>query len=239
MDKFKDKIADNIFLEAEVISRKKSNAVNKFLNLYFKYIAVFIVFVFLWGATRFFIKPKFDQALFLSNNTLTQKRTQFVNEYNKMENNRKVIAEYEEIDPEIIDKISKMIPVEYSRDDLFTEITYFLIKNEYKINNISVVNPLATTDDSVSGEGSVSGRRGGSDDSQSDSLPHINYVKTLPPEIGSWFITVSLLDVDYYSLKRLITLLEDNLKIMDIFSIDFQPSSNIVNISILTYYHKN
>ncbi len=230
----------NSLAEIEDLNRRRSNAINKFLNLYFKYIAVFIIFVVLWGGFRFFIKPRFDEAMALSGTSTKQKKSEFITAYNKMEEYSNVLDEYSEVDKEKINKIIKMVPEEYSRDDLFTEITYFLIQNNYKIDNISVVNPMASESQPDLEADAPAGRRTTTQaESSVESAPHINYIKALPSGIGSWFITVNLSNTDYPDLKRLLNLLESNLKLMDVFSVDFEPTSNTATISILTYYQKN
>lgn len=240
----KNELSNNKMNEAEFADRKRRNTVNKFLNSYFRFIAVFILVVFLWAAIRFMIKPRFEDAIVLSNNALKQKKTEFLSEYKKMENYKNIIAEFSEIDPIKISKISKIVPEQYSRDDLFTEITYFLMKNNFKIQSITIADPLAgvgSTGASVesSGSGASSERRANAVDSEAINTPvHTNYLKTLSPETGVWLVNLQLIEIDYPALKSLLSVLENNLKLIDIFSINFQPTTRSVDLSFFTYYYK-
>jgi len=45
--------------------------------------------------------------------------------------------------------------------------------------------------------------------------------------------------IDYNSLRNLISLLEYNLKLIDIYSIDFNPNSETLNLKFVTYYLKS
>lgn len=240
----KNELSNNKINESEFADRKRRNDVNKFLNSYFRFIAVFILIVFLWVAIRFVIKPRFEDAIVLSNNALKQKKTEFLSEYKKMENYKKVIAEFSEIDPNKISKISKIVPDQYSRDDLFTEITYFLMKNNFKIQSITIVDPLVGTGSTgasveSSGSGASSERRTGAVDSETTNTPaHTDYLKTLSPETGVWLVSLQLSEINYLALKSLLSVLENNLKLIDIFSINFQPTASSVDLSFFTYYYK-
>lgn len=231
--------AKNNLSEIEDRNRRRNNAINNFLNVYFKYIAVFIVFIVLWGGFRFFIKPRFDEALSLSGASAKQKKTEFINAYNKMEEYKRVLTQYSEVSQEKAEQIARMVPAEYSRDDLFTEITYFLIQNGYKINNINIINPSVPDFQLEQAVSTTSRRSSVQDDSNNETDPRMKYIKTLPPKIGVWFITIDLSNIKYEDLKKLLHLLESNLKLMDVFSVDFKPSPGTVNIGLLTYYHKD
>lgn len=226
------------FFRKEDLNRKRNNNINNFLNSYFKYIAVFLIFAFLWGGFRFFIKPSFDKAMLLSGVSTKKKKTEFIDAYSKMENYKNVLEEYSKIDQDKVNKIVKMIPNEYSRDDLFTEITYFLIKNNYKVDSIAISNPLSESNEEE-GVPPVTNRRTTTENINKEEESYVNYIKSLPPEIGTWVVTLKLSEVDYFDLKELFSILENNLKLIDVFSVDFQPSINVVNIKILTYYYKN
>ncbi len=61
---------------------------------------------------------------------------------------------------------------------------------------------------------------------------------SLPSEIGRIKVTLSIIGVDYFSLKNTLNTIENNLMIMDIISLDFQPSNNSVDLVFYTYYLK-
>ncbi|MDD3711466.1 MAG: hypothetical protein PHP37_02610 [Patescibacteria group bacterium] len=240
----KKETSENKISDLGFVDKKNYNKVNKFFNSYFRFIAVFVLIVFLWVTIRFMIKPKFEDAIVLSNNALKQKKVEFLSEYKKMEKYKRVIAEFSEIDSVKIDKINKMVPSAYSRDDLFTEITYFLIKDNFKINGITIADPIATAGSAVavteeSGEGAFSGRRSNTVSTEESNAPvHSNYLKTLSPELGVWLVNLRLNNINYQDLKKLLITLENNLKLIDIFSINFQPTTQSVDISFFTYYKK-
>lgn len=93
----KNELSNNKINESEFADRKRRNNVNKFLNSYFRFIAVFILVVFLWVAIRFMIKPRFEDAITLSNNALKQKKTEFLSEYKKMENYKRLLPNFRKL----------------------------------------------------------------------------------------------------------------------------------------------
>lgn len=229
--------------EEEMKSRKRHNSLNRFLNSYFKYFLVLVAVLILLVAIQLLIRPKFNEAVVLSNNVLKEKKSEFINEYQKWQNYEKVIAEFNAIDQISVAKIKKIIPETYSRDDLFTEITYFLISNNYQVKKVEVVSPLAA---SSLEEGLNLGRRGtaplpvvatGSDSVKSDLYQ--KRLSALPDEIGAWVVKVSLSDINYSGLRKMLVDLENNLKLIDIYFLDFQPLDKGVTLEFLTYYYKN
>ena len=213
--------------------KKKRNATNKFLNANFKVMVFIFILIFMGASFYFLICPKFKEASGASNQVIEQKKMEFIKEYNNLQNYKNLIAEFSEISQENVYKIEKMVPNAYTRDDLFTEVTYFLIQNGFKINSINIFDPSA---EAVKVE---KGTKRATTEEKVANLPaYQEKISTLPSTVGAWVINLELVNIDYLKVKSLLNLLENNLKIMDVYSLDFYPNSNTLNIGIITYYNK-
>ncbi len=214
-------------------SKKKRNATNKFLNANFKVMVFIFILIFIGASFYFLILPKFKEASGASNQVIEQKKTEFIREYNNLQNYKSLIAEFSEVSPENVYKIKKMVPDAYTRDDLFTEVTYFLIQNGFKINSINIFDPSAET---VKAE---KGTKRATTEEKVASLPaYQEKISSLPTTIGVWVINLELVNIDYPKVKSLLNILENNLKIIDVYSLDFSPANNTLNIGLMTYYNK-
>ncbi len=239
---FKSKESENE--EIDFTAKKRHNNINRFLNYYFKYFLVFLLCIFLIIVIVFFIKPRFEKAVVTSNDILQKQKTEFIQKYQDLENYKELIAGFENVNPDITYKINKIIPTAYTRDDLFTEITYFLISNDFKVDNVEVIS-LEKNETNIPAETGVNlGRRVentkkvDSSDTGTTSDLYLKQLNSLPSTIGAWVVKVSISDIDYSKLKKLFNVLENNLRLIDIYYLDFQPESRSVNIEFLTYYKK-
>ena len=58
----------------------------------------------------------------------------------------------------------------------------------------------------------------------------------LPKGVGKIEVNFNAEGVDYYGLKNLIQSIENNLQIMDIENLKFNPEENTITIKFFTYY---
>ncbi len=222
-----NKIREN----AEAEARRRRNALNRFLNSYLKFFVVLLVLVFLWGAINFIIQPKFNEVIQSNDTFLKSKKSEFLIQYNELQKYKRIISEFSNISPENIYKVEKMIPTEYTRDSLFTEITYFLIKNNFKISSIKV------TDIRTVGSGTANTRRTQVTESNTEQ-PYSSLISYLPNDVSYYVVDLNLTNVDYSALKYLLVSLENNLKLIDVYAVNFDPKALTAEISFLTYYKK-
>lgn len=218
-------------------SRRKRNATNKFLNTYLKVIIFFLILAFIGLVFYFVLLPKFEEASNASNSTIAAKKSEFINEYNNLQVYRSLINEFEKIDPQDVYKIEKMIPSTYTRDDLFTEIAYLLSENSFKIVDINIIDPRFM-DDGAPMKGIASGSKRPGIEANAPKAAYQEKIDAMPGGVSAWVIDLEIVDMDYFKLKKLLTLLENNLKLIDVYSLDFRPSDSSLSIGLITYYKK-
>jgi hypothetical protein len=108
------------------------------------------------------------------------------------------------------------------------------MKNNFNVKSIKVSN----TEDIVSGKQVLSRRSSGtSNDPEFSRATQVSL--SLPPDVGSWLIRAEISNVAYTDLKYLLDIIENNLKLVDVVSMDFDPITKSVSFDALTYYYKN
>lgn len=233
-DKKNNKEDDSIKEEQKMLARRKFlNRISSFLNSHFQYFSFLVLFFVFWFSFNFIIEPKYEKISLASSEILETKKSLFISEYKELASYKKNIDIFESINSGDMDKISKMIPSEYSRDDLFTEFTYFLMKNNFNVKSISVSNA-----ENISVEKQALSRRSGASENP-EFFRKTQVSLPLPPGIGSWLIRAEVSNITYTDLKYLLDIIENNLKLVDVVSIDFDPAANIVSFDALTYFYKN
>jgi hypothetical protein len=228
---------DKDFEEFEDRSRniRAKNAVNRFLKSYFNVFVLVFILLFLYLSFSFLIKPKFDEVTYSFSDIMEERELEFVDMYEDLRYRRAVISEFKKIKEEDKYKIKRMIPEEYSRDDLFVEIAYFLMKNDFTVSSIEVSDPR-TLSSSQEGRDSL-GRR--TVDEVEEPKSYDMHLSALPDSVSSWLTKIVLDDMSYAGLKRLLVLLERNLKLIDVFSVSFEPRTGSVELETFSYYYKN
>ncbi len=237
----KNKSRRDIEFDEEILKeRKRRNNTNKFLMSYFKYFLVVILFVILGLSFKFLLIPQYKEVMFASNNVLQEKKTEFIIQYQKLNDYENTINQFNAISFDDVDKIEKMIPNSYIRDDLFAEVTNFLQVNNYKVKNVEV-SSIDQSSDTINADLNLNRRSDSQNQKETTSTSsdlHKKQLALLPSDIGAWKVKVSVSGVDYFNLKKMLNILESNLKIIDIYYLDFQPINRIVTIDFLTYYKK-
>lgn len=240
MDKEKNKKNDIKEFEQNSFSgRKIKNKINSFLNSNFQYFSFLMLFFVFWFSFNFILVPKYEKVTLASNEVLESKKSLFVEEYKELVAYKKNIEVFESINEGDIEKISKMIPTEYSKDEIFMEFAYFLMKNNFNIKSLKVHDPknVSLIQQQSSSRRMLSAPENNPSGLQLDSkATQVAY--SLPPNIGSWLLKVELSPINYFDLKYLSDVIENNLKLIDIISLDFDPLSRKVSFEALAYYFK-
>jgi hypothetical protein len=233
--------------------RKISNKINSFLNSNFQYVSIIVIAVVFWFSFSYIFVPKYEMIVRDSTEILQEKKEGFVREYRVLADNKESVKTYSQIDESDIDKIMKIVPEEYTKDYLFTWFTYFLMKNNYnvrsvKITDINEVNKKVEEQTTI--EGSTLGEsRRGAEETESTSTStrsnlsyapnHFNSLSyDISSSLGAWVIKTEISGVTYFDLKYLVDIIENNLKIIDIVSLDFNPASRVVEMEAVSYYKK-
>jgi len=203
------------------------NLINRILNNYFGILVIAVVLVIFIGAYYLLIRPKYQKIVATINATFYEK-SQLTPKYQELSDYQALIETYRKINPEDIKKIQGLIPAEYLKEDLFTEIIYLASIKKLAVNSLTIVKDTAATFTPGSSRRVAAGETAG----VSTPAPDMK----LSGGIGSFNVKVALGKVDYPALKAWLQTMENSLRIIDVRSLSFDPKTSIANLEMVTYY---
>ncbi|MCF7820365.1 MAG: hypothetical protein K9M44_02755 [Candidatus Pacebacteria bacterium] len=212
-------------LKAQIQRRSK---INSFLNKNFPFIIVFIILAILALSFFYVIKPKYFKAIEAIEGNLSSQKAIYLEQLTKLNNYKSLVNAYQQVSPSEIEKINSILPTKYEKEKLFIELGYVIPQNGFQLDNLSIEE--SETEEAVAAPRTVRG--------EEEEVGEMDFLKKLPKEIGYLKINLDISLVDYKNFKRLLNILENNIKLLDIYSVNFNPSSESVQISLVTYYLK-
>ncbi len=210
----------------------KALSFNNYIDNYFGLIIlvlVLLVFIFSFSLVWY---PRLSQAI----NSINAIKLQLDDERFQLMRYQTAINKYQEayqgISQDNRIKINNIIAPagQYStiyNMDLMISLQKLLQENNFIVYDITVSGEEEKTDVNKNKRRVVKKKSSNSDD---DSLP---------ADIVPITIDFTVESIDYNNLKRLLHLLEEKLRIMDVENIDFSPSDGTCNLKLLTYRFTN
>lgn len=196
----------NIETERKKIIRKE---INTFLNNNFKWFIALAVIIILISGFFFLLKPKHEETLKLVRIISEQEGLDLEAKQKELEEIRDFLQSYSEVEERYIKKINSIAPPRQNKEELFTEFNYIISRNGLSLQTIDI---------------------GGGGEGKKES----------PVQAGNKLNQVSVRlkvrGTDYRAFKNFLSVLENNLQLMDITNINFQPSSESTEMTINTYY---
>jgi hypothetical protein len=206
-------------IEGDIEEKKvRTKQFNKFFSDYFSWVvAGVVVVVFVFG---FFILllPKYEQTVNYINAVDQQQILDVSAKQNELDKIKKLVAAYNSIDKRYIDKVNGIAPTIQNKEELFSELNYFISVNQLFLQSISL--------------------------SESDGYQDQGLVETTPAQaaisnsLETVRVTISVRGINYESFKNLLSALENNLRLMDVLSVGFNPGDQNTVLTINTYYSK-
>lgn len=198
---------------------------NDFFIKYFNLLVLFLIIIILSSGYLLIIKPKYKQTALKNQLEVKDLEIEYINRQKYLDKLKKVKEVYESIKTEDREKIEAVIPTSADVEQLITEIESMAIKNGLILASLSV----KPESDQTIGQSKLN-----SEDSRS-SLKE----EKLPANILKVKISMKLLGVDYSALKNISKTIENNLRLMDLKKIDYNPTEGKLVLDILTYYLKS
>ncbi len=201
-------------------NRQSSNERNLFLNRYFNLILSFLVILLFIFSYLLLLGPKYNSAqLMIKENLINQQL--LYNQQRKKLDTLKVIADiYSKIPASDLNKLNSVLPYEYKQEQLFGEFEEIAEKNGWILESVSLSYP----DEIV--EGRVV-----------SSLENEAFFGSLNQNIGQVEVGIVLTGLDYLGVRKLLTALETNLRLLDVKELSFSGDSQ-VEITLVTYYYR-
>lgn len=208
-------------ITTEVISpgdEKKPGNIARILNLvlskYFKIVAFFIVAAILLASYKFLLRPQYDSIVIDVESTIKAMEDE-QNDLNLyLTRLQKYVSNYEAIGEREKTMVDQILPSVNEHDKLFTSLEA-MIKGR----------GLLLTALDISPDAAAAGRR------DATAAP-------IDPDIGKIKISMDVSGVNYEGLKDLLATIENNLNLMDVEKLGWQPEAESVNLEISIYYLK-
>jgi hypothetical protein len=209
-----------------IVGEKNFNLIkNKalvFLNHYFNAI-IFVVFLAIVIFGLFiFVKPKYENVRSNINKTKETETAEYLKQSVRLEELKKIKENYDKISQEDIKKLDLMVPSMLDKEELLVQLEKIILQNGLLFSNLAV-------------------KEGGSGSQSADESVLIE--QSAPAgdlsssgEIKSLNISLPLTGVSYEGLKNILKVFQNNLRLMDINSISYNPEGQTINLEITTYY---
>lgn len=195
----------------------KQNYINNLLNKYFNLFLVVFVSFLLFLAYSILLKPKADETINAISENISSHEKLLQAEKNKLASLQEAVIAYKAINPTDLARVNAILPDEYNKEALYGEIEEIIKKNGFIPTLISITKE--------------------SDVPVKDSNnPEAETNKTVS-KIGVINVILNVSSIDYAGTKKLLGILENNLRLIDIKDVNMGDDRSAV-LTFNTYYYK-
>jgi len=206
------------------MDKKTRQRINNLLNKYFKWFVLLLIILLLIGGYYLVVKPKYRETMNSLKTHLRLEKQNYLVKKEKLAKIKKLVSVYKDTKEEKIEKINNFLPSDHNYERLFTEVDSLVSRNGLLLGKLSI---------KVAGERiDREGRR----DRRSREKREANITRDLPSGVEKAELNVNVLGADYNSLKSLLTSLENNMRLMDVISVKFDPENGSAELLVWTYY---
>ncbi len=209
------KTNNNLFLQ-------QKRALNLFLLHYFKHLAILSAFFILIFGLFYIVEPRYEKMNKIVEEDRKKKEAEIAEIKNYLSQVEKLKEDFYSIPQNEVKRINRMVPSEFSPEDLFPEIES-LVKDKGTVVSIEI-----NGDDKEVAKDSL----------MQQLLKKVSKVKENKSPLGKIYISLDIVGINYSNLKKLLFDLENNLRLMDVTDVNFNPEEKTVNLKITTYYLK-
>jgi Tfp pilus assembly protein PilO len=202
--------------EKEIRAQKVKRRVNLILNNYFGFILIGIAIVVLALGYFLLIRPKYDKTIKAIDVYNRQEEESFTAKKKELLKVRDMLKVYNDIEDDYKKKIYSIAPLRENKEEIFSEVNYLVNRNGLILQSIS----LSET--------------GGRAPEEFIPKEEDNYISR--EEIKKISISLSVRGTDYEAFKNFLSALENNLPMMDVVNLNFDPAGESSTFLIDTYY---
>jgi len=200
--------------------QKNKNSVNLFLNEYFQIIIVVSLILFLALAYFIVLGPRFSIAQEAIRSNIESEKNLYANNLRKLESYRAINEVYKKMNPEDLRRFNTVLPDTYVPERLFGEIEEIVSRGGWLVGGLKIME---------SGEAS-----GGAE----GAALATSSLFVLPENVSQYNLELKVTAIDYPGFQNLLRILESNLRLFDVTSVEFSPSNASAKIILTTYYYK-
>lgn len=133
------------------------------------------------------------------------------------------IEKFNDLDSRDLARANAILPDVNDQDSLFLQLEHLFKKHNFVLNSISIASPKSND------SGRSASRRSGGEDSGEEASRGISGVSEIDLEL-------SFEALGYSAFKRLLKVIEDNLRVLDIGEINFSGDDSVITLQVKTYF---
>jgi hypothetical protein len=197
--------------------QKNLNARNTFLNKYFNLIIAVIVIFILFFGNLYVVLPKYSNTNILIKTNISDQKKLYAQQKRKLDSLRILNELHGKIPAEDLNKFNDVLPSKYQTETLFGEFEEIITDGGWTLNSINWTD-LSQEEEQLGEEDSM-------------------LVAENNSKIGIIKLNLQIQNLDYAGVKRLLKVLENNLRLFDIVSLSFSGESS-ASLTLYTYYYE-
>jgi hypothetical protein len=226
--------------------RLRRNRLNSFLNNYFHIFTILAIAGMLFDGYWYILRPQYDEIAGTLRKNIDERKVICTNKKTELANLQGVVNVYSGLNPDDLKKFDGLVPMEAStettKDELWNEVAYLVItKSGFKVSAMNVL---------VNGNGGVASVANASPDAalpgatrsrsaistpDAASVPMASSAPA-PSGVSRALITLSIENIDYAGLRKVLNVFENSLRVLDISDLEYNPLNRSVKFTIGTYY---
>lgn len=198
----------------------KKNYINNLLNNYFNLFVVVFVSFLLLISYFLLLKPKVTETTnSISENIISHEKL-LQAEKTKLANLQEAVRDYQNINKDDLARVNTILPDEYNKEALYGEIEEIIKQNGFIPTSIALVKEGET-------------KEGNNNEANTAQNPTANSNS----HIGTINISLGIASIDYAGMKNLLTVLQNNLRLLDVKDLKLSDGG-AATLEMSTYYYK-
>ncbi len=203
---------------------RKKQIISLFLLHYFKHLSVVLAIIILLFGLFYVIRPKYTTMNKAVEDDRKKKEAEIQKIKNYLDKIENLKNKFDSIPTEEVKRINQMIPSDKDPEVLFPEI-------ESLVGNLGTVTSIEINKQDTDSGGEILEKL-----LQQVSKKKSDKKKVNP--LGKINIKLQISGLNYTTFKKLLSHFEENLRLMDVNSVNFSPDGKSVSLDITTYYLK-
>lgn len=195
--------------------------IGTFLARYFNWLLVFVVLALIVAGGFFILKPKYDYVVKLTKDNASGTEQEYSTRREYLGKIKSLIEAYDRVNAADIKKVNFILAEKDVLEGLFPQIESLTKKNGLLLGSLK-----------------IESAEGAKESPGIDLTKKIEDTASLSAEIEKVKVSLSVVGVDYFSLKSFISALENNLTLIDIVNLNFSPDAGSAEFVFYTYYLK-
>lgn len=231
-EKYKNKAVD--FYEDK---KKWFKTANAFLIRYFRWFIFGVVVLMLIIGFLVLLWPKYKEVKNLVKSSKQQQQQVFLQKHERLDDLQSIIESYNNISEAQKKKVKKVIPDRRNKEEIFTEVKNLVARNNLSLKSITLEGEKEKKEEEREEERMLVRRQQSQEEEEKEEEKEYEK-RELPAGVERIRFNMFVVGTNYNSLRSLLTTLENNLSLMDIVNINFNPEGKSTNMVIDAYQLK-